>query len=284
MSGILYIVATPIGNLDDISVRVSKVLSEVDIIAAEDTRHSHFMLKKLNISTTLVSCHEHNEQSRLDELLARLKSGKSIALICDAGTPLINDPGYRLVDLAHSEKITVCPVPGPSAVITALSCSGLPTHRFLFEGFLPAKKNSRLKRLQELSRVPYTLVVYESSHRIVDALADMQAVFNPDRLLTIAREMTKKFEHIERLSIGMCLSWIEADSHRQKGEFVLVIEGDDSAGKEREQLSIEGEKIEQFIRNLLVELPLKTVVSMCVDLTGLPKNTIYKMAKQQKIS
>lgn len=281
MSGILYIVATPIGNLGDISERARAILAEVDVIAAEDTRHSQFLLGELGISKKIVSYHEHNEDSRSKELIKQLEDGRSIALISDAGTPLISDPGYRLVDQAHNAHIIVSPIPGPSAAISALSCCGLATDRFSFEGFLPHKQVARIKRLQQISRQTGTVILYESSHRIRDCIADIAEVYAADRLITLARELTKKFEQVVRLPVSQLPGWMDADPVRQKGEFVLVIQGAPT-GPEQQEIVITQTQLKQTIRQMLNEMPLKQVVAICTELSGLPKNSVYKMAVAEK--
>lgn len=221
----LYIVATPIGNLEDISQRALRVLSEVDLVAAEDTRHSSGLLARHGLQCRLFALHEHNEEKQAPQLVQRMLAGESMALISDAGTPLISDPGFRLISLAVEKGVEVIAVPGPSAVIAALSVSGLPTDRFVFEGFLPAKNAARVKLLMALELEPRTLVFYESSHRIEDTLADMQQAFGAERPMALCRELTKQFETVLRGSVAMVRQQVQADPNQRKGEFVVVVAG-----------------------------------------------------------
>ena len=225
MAGTLYIVATPIGNVADFSERAIKVLQQVAVIAVEDTRHSGRLLQAHSINTPMLSCHEHNETERSEQLLKRVANGEDVALISDAGTPLVSDPGFHLVRMAHQRGCKVVPIPGPSAVIAALSCAGLPTDRFVFEGFLPAKQGARLARLQELQNDPRTLVFYEAPHRIEECLQDMVAVMGAERPATLARELTKTFETIIPATLGELHAKVQADENQRKGEFVLVVAG-----------------------------------------------------------
>jgi len=231
-SGCLYVVATPIGNLDDISLRALKVLSDADVVAAEDTRHSRALLSHHGIDRPLSSLHEHNEEQQAPKLIERLKQGASVALISDAGTPLLSDPGYRLVCLAAAAGIEVAAVPGPSALTAALSVSGLPTDRFVFEGFLPARAAARRKVLQRLSSEPRTLVFFESSHRIAESLADFALVFGAEREAAVCRELTKRFETVLRGTLGDLNQRIIADDDQRRGEFVLVVGGCPAAAEE----------------------------------------------------
>jgi len=231
-SGCLYVVATPIGNLDDISLRALKVLSAADVIAAEDTRHSRALLSHHGIDRPLSSLHEHNEEQQAPKLIERLQQGASVALISDAGTPLLSDPGYRLVCLAAAAGIEVAAVPGPSALTAALSVSGLPTDRFVFEGFLPARAAARRKVLQRLSSEPRTLVFFESSHRIAESLADFALVFGAEREAAVCRELTKRFETVLRGTLGDLNQRIIGDDDQRRGEFVLVVGGCPAAAEE----------------------------------------------------
>ncbi len=224
-SGTLYVVATPIGNLDDLSRRAIETLKEADLIACEDTRHSRRLLRAHGIDTPLVSHHQHNEHQSAPELIRKLQAGDNIAIISDAGTPLISDPGFTLVRQAHAEKIPVSPVPGASAAIALLSASGLPTDSFRFVGFLPAKASQRRARLNQLRNDPSTLVFYESSHRIADSLQDMAAQLGEDRLATLGRELTKTFETIRHGTLAELSEWVRHDPNQQKGEFVLAVSG-----------------------------------------------------------
>ena len=223
--GVLYLVATPIGNLDDITLRAIKVLEEADLIAAEDTRHTLKLLNHLNISKPMISYHRHNEEFRCDFLIKELKEGKNIALVSDAGTPLINDPGYHLVKYCRQAGIRVVPLPGPCAAITALSAAGIASDRFCYEGFLPAKRKSRQEVLQGLMNESRTLIFYESPHRLLDTLADMVAIWGAERYVILARELTKTWESIHGLPVRELFEWVNVDENRYRGEMVLVVEG-----------------------------------------------------------
>lgn len=271
----LYLVATPIGNLGDMTTRAVEVLRKVDVIAAEDTRHSQKLLQHLGIRQTLLACHEHNEQQMMPELLQRLQQGQSIALISDAGTPLISDPGYRLVTMAHEHAIRVVPVPGACAAIAALSVAGLPTDRFVFEGFLPAKQQARLNVLQKLLPEPRTMIFYESCHRIESCLRDMCNVFGEHRRMGFARELTKAFETVRQTTLGDCLSLVQEDANQRKGEIVLLLAGAEQTGATTEQLT-------QTLLVLLQELPLKQSAALASKLTGLGRNECYQRALELK--
>ncbi|MEE4217916.1 MAG: 16S rRNA (cytidine(1402)-2'-O)-methyltransferase [Xanthomonadales bacterium] len=221
----LHVVATPIGNLEDISLRALDVLAKADVVAAEDTRRSRQLLSRHGIDRSLVTLHEHNEEKQAPQLVRRLLDGESVALVSDAGTPLLSDPGYRLVCLAVENGIDVVAVPGPSAVTAALSVAGLPTDRFTFEGFLPARAAARLKRLQSLQGETRTLVFFESSHRIEACLADLEQAFGPDRPAAVCRELTKQFETVLRGGLGEIRAAVENDPNQRKGEFVIVVGG-----------------------------------------------------------
>ena len=275
-AGVLYIVATPIGNLEDISPRALRVLAEVDRIAVEDTRHSRQLLSHYGINTPLVACHEHNEDEVAGPLLDGLLAGESVALIADAGTPLISDPGYRLVHGARALGIAVSPVPGPSALTAALSVSGLPTDRFVFEGFLPARHQARATRLEVLARESRTLVFYESSHRIADSLEDMAEVFGADRQAVIAREMTKLFEQIQSDRLAGLLEWLHSDPDHLRGEFVVVVAGE-AAG--RGPLTEEDRRI---LEVLLQELTVKKAAALAASITGKRKKDFYDEAVRLK--
>src|SRR5688572_8703062 len=223
--GVLYVVATPIGNMGDISARAREILAGVSAVAAEDTRHSGRLLRELGLERPLLSLHEHNERARIAELVARLQSGESIALVSDAGTPLVSDPGYLLVSAAVDAGIAVSPVPGPSAAITALSASGLPCDRFCFEGFLPARAAARRRRLAELAAETRTLILYEAPHRIAECLADLAAACGAERRACIARELTKRFETFYRGGLGELADRAKADTDLARGEAVILVEG-----------------------------------------------------------
>ncbi len=275
LPGTLYLVATPIGNLADITQRAISVLEQVDIIAAEDTRHSQRLLSYLGIRSTLLAYHEHNEDRVTPKLLAELASGKSIALISDAGTPLISDPGYRLVTQGHDNEINIVPVPGVCAAITALSAAGLATDSFTFEGFPPAKQGSRLHFLEQLAQQRRTMIFYISCHRIVETLKDMRTVFGDNRRVTFARELTKTFETIKRTALSDLVDWVESDNNQRKGEIVLVVEG-------KQAQAVDSTQIDHYLTVLLAELPVKQSVSLLVKMTGEHKNDIYKRALELK--
>jgi 16S rRNA (cytidine1402-2'-O)-methyltransferase len=224
-SGCLYVVATPIGNLEDITLRALRVLAEADVVAAEDTRHSRALLARHGLQRPLQALHEHNEEQQAPQLIERLRQGASVALISDAGTPLLSDPGYRLVGLAAAAGVDVMAVPGPSSVTAALSISALPTDRFVFEGFLPARPAARRKTLAKLRDEPRTLVFFESSHRIAECLVDLAQAFGADRQAAICREMTKQFETVLRGPLGELVERVASDPDQRKGEFVLVVAG-----------------------------------------------------------
>ena len=229
----LFVIATPIGNLQDITLRALEVLAEADVVAAEDTRRTRQLLSHHGIDRPLAALHEHNEDRQAPQLVKRLLGGESVALVSDAGTPLLSDPGFRLVRLAAENGIEVVAVPGASAVTAALSVSGLPTDRFVFEGFLPAKSAARLKKLQALSGETGTLVFFESSHRVLASLADMQAAFGDERPMAICRELTKQFETVLRGSLAEVRAAVETDANQQKGEFVILVGGNDVAADTR---------------------------------------------------
>ncbi|MCW8840071.1 MAG: 16S rRNA (cytidine(1402)-2'-O)-methyltransferase [Gammaproteobacteria bacterium] len=271
-AGILYVVATPIGNLGDLSPRAVDILQRVDRIAAEDTRHSAGLMRHFAITTPMLSLHEHNERQKTQLLLQRLEGGESIALIADAGTPLISDPGYILVREAHMAGLRVVPIPGPSALIAALSASGLPTDRFSFEGFLPAKDGARRKLLEALAQERRTLAFYESPHRILDSLADMAGIFGETREAVVARELTKTFETIRHDNLGNLLEWMRGDANQQKGEFVVLV------GEAPKDEGGEGPAAEACrIADILVqELPVKQAAALAASISGEKKNALYK--------
>lgn len=271
-SGRLFVVATPIGNLEDITPRAVSILREVDLIAAEDTRHSKPLLDKFTIQTPLRAYHDFSDQSAIDGLLQKLQQGQSLALISDAGTPLISDPGYRLVRQLREAGVEVIPVPGVSAVTAALSVAGLPTDRFCFEGFLPAKAGTRINALEALAQEQRTLVFYESPHRIMEALMDMQTVFGAARPLFIAREMTKKFETHFHGNLESGIEWVRGDSNNQKGEFVLIVQG--CAEEERQEQLLR--RALPLVRDLQDDLSMKQAVALISKLVGVRKNTLYQ--------
>lgn len=272
-AGTLYIVATPIGNLDDISQRALRVLATVDRIAAEDTRHSQRLLAQHGIRTPVASLHEHNERQKVEGLLAELEQGRSLALISDAGTPLISDPGFPLVRAARARGIRVVPVPGCNAAICALSAAGLPTDRFVFEGFLPAREGQRENRLRELADETRTLVFHESSHRILDSLASMAAVFGDARRAVVARELTKTYETIRDGTLAELLDWMRADAQQQKGEFVVLVEG--APARDVALLDAGAERV---LVTLLEELSVKQSAALAAKLTGVARKRLYERA------
>lgn len=275
----LYIVATPIGNLGDITLRAIETLKNVDLIAAEDTRHSGLLLQHFAIEGRLYPLHDHNEQQKTEALIEKLKSGLSIALISDAGTPLINDPGYHLVKACYQNQITVVPVPGACAAITALSVSGLPTDRFCYEGFLPAKSKARIDLLTQLKQEPRTVVFYESTHRILDSLQDMLNVYGPEKIVVLAKELTKSWETIMHSPLKDLIEWLKADDNRRKGEFVLIVEGYDKVNEQE----IDPDAIKLLYR-LQQEIPLKKAAGIVAEIYGLKKNQLYQLGLEQKTS
>ena len=272
MSAQLFVVATPIGHLDDISYRAIDVLKSVKIIAAEDTRTSAQLLKHFGISTPLTACHDHNENNKIDQLIERIENGENMALISDAGTPLISDPGFKLVRAAQEKNIRVIPVPGACAAIAALSAVGLPSDRFSFEGFLPSKQSQRLLALEKLKDETQTMIIYEAPHRIVDSLKDMVEVFGADRPVGFAREITKTFETIKKMALGELVQFVESDHNQQKGEIVLVIGG---ATVEKD---LDQEKLDKLLTRLLQDLSVKAASQLAADLTGIKKKVAYQRA------
>jgi len=274
--GILYIVPTPIGNLSDITQRALDVLNEVDLIAAEDTRHSGILLSHFGIKTRQFSLHDHNEQQKSLALIERLQAGQNIALISDAGTPLISDPGYHLVNQCQNAEVQVVPLPGSCAAITALSAAGLPTDSFCFEGFLPAKSKGRLDRLSSLSEETRTMIFYESPRRIKDMIQQLIECFGPERRVVIAREVTKRFETIMRLPANELLAWLNEHENNCRGEFVVMAEG---AKKQSEGIPIEAIKLHKM---LLAELPPKKAAAITAQHYGLKRNDLYKIGLDNK--
>ena len=272
--GSLYVVATPIGNLDDMSVRALKVLREVTLIAAEDTRHSSRLMQHFGISTPLAACHEHNERDEGSRFITRLLAGDDVALISDAGTPLISDPGYHLVRQARAAGIPVVPVPGACALIAALSAAGLPSDRFIFEGFLPAKAVGRKARLEQVKEEPRTLIFYEAPHRILECLQDMEQVFGADRPALLAREITKTFETLKGLPLGELRAFVEADSNQQRGECVVLVAG----WPPPEDEDVIGAEARRILDLLLEEMPLKRAAALAAEITGVRKNLLYQVA------
>ncbi|NNN44468.1 MULTISPECIES: 16S rRNA (cytidine(1402)-2'-O)-methyltransferase [unclassified Vibrio] len=267
----LYIVPTPIGNLGDITQRALDVLSRVDVIAAEDTRHTGKLLAHFNIQTKTFALHDHNEQQKAQVLVDKLLSGFSIALVSDAGTPLISDPGYHLVTQCRQAGVKVVPLPGACAVITALSASGLPSDRFSFEGFLPAKSKGRKDKLLEIAKAERTCIFYESPHRISESLRDMLEILGPDRQVVLARELTKTFETIQGLPLSELITWIEEDENRKRGEMVLLIHGH----REEKNNALPDQAL-RALAILTKELPLKKAAALAAEIYNLKKNALYK--------
>lgn len=278
--GCLYVVATPIGDVTDLSVRAQQVLAGVDQVAAEDTRTSARLFDQLGLRTPLTAVHDHNEAHRVPGLIARLQAGETLALVSDAGTPLISDPGYRLIAAAHDAGVTVVPVPGPCAAITALSAAGLASDRFHFEGFLPSRQGPRVARLRQLAEATPTLILYEAPHRIVETLEDLVATFGEARLATMARELTKTFETIRRAPLDELLTWVGSDSNQQRGEIVLVVAG----APEREAADTRALSAESILRVLVRELPVKQAAGLAAEMMGLKRNALYDMALALKLA
>lgn len=272
MGAQLFVVATPIGHLDDISYRAISVLKSVQLIAAEDTRTSAQLLKHFGISTPLTACHDHNESNKIEHLIQRLLKGENMALISDAGTPLISDPGFKLVRAAQENNIQVIPVPGACAAIAALSAVGLPSDRFSFEGFLPSRQSQRISALQKLKDETQTMIIYEAPHRILECVKDMAEVFGAERPVGFAREITKTFETIKKMTLGELAAFVESDRNQQKGEIVLVI------GGATEEKDLEQEKLDQLLTRLLQDLSVKAVSQLAADLTGIKKKVAYQRA------
>lgn len=268
-SGCLFVVATPIGNLGDLSPRALDTLKSVSAICAEDTRHTRQLLSHFGVERPLLALHEHNEDEIAERLVARLLAGESLALVSDAGTPLVSDPGFRLVRAARAAGIKVSPVPGPSALIAALSVAGLPSDRFAFEGFLPAKTAARRERLSALAAETRTLVFYESAHRIEDTLADAAAAFGAKRAATLARELTKLFETVLDGTLEELSARVAADANQRKGEFVLLVQG---AGEDADAKIAEGRRL---YAKLSEHLPPSTAAKLAAELSGAPRKALY---------
>ncbi len=272
--GTLYVVATPIGNLQDLTPRALETLRSVSLIAAEDTRHSARLLQHFGVQTPTTACHDHNERDKSASLVARMLAGEDMALISDAGTPLISDPGFHLVRQAREAGVRVCPIPGPSALITGLSAAGLPSDRFAFEGFLPAKAHGRRQRIQGLAAESRTWIIYEAPHRLLECLEDLLLVLGPERQVVLARELTKTFETIHGAPLAELVEWVRGDSDQQRGECVLIVEGalpitdEDGVGAEAEQV----------LDILLAELPVKQAAALAAKITGVKKNRLYQLA------
>jgi 16S rRNA (cytidine1402-2'-O)-methyltransferase len=273
--GTLFVVATPIGNRGDLTERARAQLATADLIAAEDTRHTGAFLAQLGIERPLLSLHQHNEESRIDELLSRLRDGQQVALVCDAGTPLVSDPGFRLVAAAAAAGLRVVPLPGACAAIAALSIAGLPTDRFAFEGFLPARGPRRRERLAALRAESRTLVFYEAPHRVDEALEDLAGAFGADRPAVLCRELTKLHESVYRGSLGALCELAQRDPQLTRGEIVLVVAGEVAATPTTDAAT---EQIDRLLRALLPEMPLSRAVDVVAGLTGERRNALYPRA------
>lgn len=275
-SATLYVVATPIGNVGDITLRALNILSLVDAIACEDTRNTAHLLTRYGLSKELIAAHEHNEREVAEKLIMRLQGGQRIALVSDAGTPAVSDPGARIVDAVRSAGLRVVPLPGASASVTALSASGLVNDRFFFAGFLPAKKMQRETALLGLATIQATLVFYEAPHRIEETLDALAAAFEPDRQIVIARELTKLFEEIHRCTLAQAPAWLAENANRQKGEFVLLVEGASPPSEEHDA------ETDRILGILLAECSVKQAASLAAQITGKKKNALYDRALQMK--
>ncbi len=272
----LYVVATPIGNVSDISLRALHVLSQVNAVACEDTRNTGHLLTRFGLHKPLIAAHQHNEREVADKLIARLHAGERIALVSDAGTPAVSDPGARIVDAVRAAGLRVVPLPGASAAVTALSASGLLNDQFYFVGFLPAKAKQRETALQRLRSVSATLVFYEAPHRILDCVQALAGAFEPSRQIVFARELTKMFEEVHRCPLADAQAWIEADPHREKGEFVVLVEGAAVAS------DAEDAEAERILTILLAECSVKQAANLAAQITGRKKNALYDRALQLK--
>ena len=267
----LYVVPTPLGNLQDMSLRAVEVLKAVPWVAAEDTRHSQPLLRHFGSGARLLPAHQHNEEQAAQGVIDKLAAGEAVALVSDAGTPAVSDPGARIVARVREAGFKVVPLPGACAAVTALSASGLMAPHFLFYGFLPAKAGQRQKELEALAALPYTLVFYEAPHRVLESVEALAAAFGPERTIVFARELTKLFETIHACPLGEAQEWLQADANRQRGEFVLLVEGapedaDDGAG-------------ERVLKLLLAEgLPVKQCAKLAAEITGASKNELYQKA------
>lgn len=272
----LYVVATPIGNVTDISLRALHVLSLVNAVACEDTRNTAQLMQRFGLSKPLVAAHMHNEREAAEMLVARLQAGERIALVSDAGTPAVSDPGARIVDAVRKAGLRVVPLPGASAGIAALSASGLVNDQFHFVGFLPSKTKQRETVLQSLLTVTASMVFYEAPHRIIECAEALAAVFGPGRQVVFARELTKLFEEIHRCPLGEAVAWLKADAHREKGEYVVLVEGAPQADEAGDA------EAERVLKILLAELPLKQAASLAAQITGRKKNALYDRALELK--
>jgi 16S rRNA (cytidine1402-2'-O)-methyltransferase len=272
----LYVVATPIGNVTDITLRALHVLLLADVVACEDTRKTGALLTRFGLHKHMVAAHQHNEREAADKLIQRLQAGERVALVSDAGTPAVSDPGARIVDAVRAAGLNVVPIPGASAAVTALSASGLVNDRFHFVGFLPAKAKQRESELSTLKSMAATLVIYEAPHRIVDCVEALAAVFEPTRQVVFARELSKLFEEIQRCQLKDALAWVKADANRERGEFVVLVEG---ATQDSDADDTEAERI---LNILLAECSVKQAANLAAQITGRKKNALYERALQIK--
>ena len=272
----LYVLATPIGNVCDVTLRALHVLAIADAVACEDTRNTSHLLTRYGISQTLIAAHEHNEREAAEKIIARLQQGQRIALVSDAGTPAVSDPGARIVEAVRAAGLRVVPLPGPSAAVTALSASGLVNDAFRFIGFLPNKSKQREHALQKLAGDTATLVFYEAPHRIVETIDALLLAFGPERHVVLGRELTKLFETVHRCPLAEAPSWLAEDANRQRGEFVVLVEGAPAAGDDNDA------EAERVLRILLEELPLKQAAGLAAQITGQKKNALYERALQIK--
>lgn len=273
--GTLYVVATPIGNLGDLSARAREVLSRVQLIAAEDTRHTRQMLQAFGVDTPLTSLHEHNEMHKSESLIARLLAGESIALVSDAGTPLISDPGFDLVASARARGVSIAVVPGPCAAIAALSIAGLPTDRFVFEGFLPAKNAARVARLRDLASEQRTMIFYEAPHRLLEVLRDMAVELGAERTASVSRELTKRFETTYTGTLARLCEIAEQNADMSRGEIVIIVSGNTAAASTAQSFNAD-----QLLRTLLEELPPSQAAKIAAKLTGEKRGDLYARATQ----
>jgi len=274
----LYVVATPIGNAGDITLRAINALALADAVACEDTRNTGQLLSRYGLSKELLAAHEHNEREAAERIIARLEAGQRIALVSDAGTPAVSDPGARIVDAVRNAGLRVMPLPGPSAAVTALSASGLVQDRFMFVGFLPAKTKQREDALRELAQVEATLVLYEAPHRIADTVQSLVSVLGPQRQVVFARELSKLFEEIHRCALADASAWLAAEPKREKGEYVLLLEGASALADEGER------EAQRLLAILLEECSVKQAASLAARITGLKKNALYEQALKMKAS
>lgn len=272
----LYVVATPVGNVGDLSLRAINILAIADAVACEDTRNTGHLLTRYGLSKQLIAAHEHNEREVAEKLIERLRAGQRIALVSDAGTPGVSDPGARIVDTVRAAGLRVIPIPGASAAIAALSASGLVNDRFHFVGFLPARAKQRETALRALALETSTLVLYEAPHRIDEMLASLVSIFEPQRQIVFARELTKLFEEIHRCALSEAPAWLAADANRQRGEYVVLLEGAPTA------IDAQDAETDRVLRILLAECTVKQAATLAAQLTGLKKNALYERALQLK--